>query len=267
MAVDSAGKRYSILNFGNPIITPLIIPDGTVAAADKYHFLNLYSGISLLAAPIFAGTIPDYSLTEGEASEAKDLSTYFSGATSYSIAPAVEAGWSFSTSTGILTIDPLVVGVYGTYVVTGTNAGGSDASNAFSVTVTEVVADDETPTGGFWFDYDRELRKRKQERKERERLEEEAKQIQDRLEREIALEFRKQETELARVKELKRLAVLAEEHRKAIHANLSDKVIKAADRAVRQGNYSAMEAFEREVFRAREEEEFLIMALNLILND
>lgn len=47
MALDSANKRYSMLNFGNPIIQPLIIPDGTIASADMYHFLNLYYGISL----------------------------------------------------------------------------------------------------------------------------------------------------------------------------------------------------------------------------
>lgn len=47
MAIDTAAKRYSMENFGNPIITPLIIPDGTVEASDRAHFLNLYSGIAL----------------------------------------------------------------------------------------------------------------------------------------------------------------------------------------------------------------------------
>ena len=47
MAIDSASKRFSMLSFGNPIASPLIIPDGTIDDGDKYHFLNLYFGITL----------------------------------------------------------------------------------------------------------------------------------------------------------------------------------------------------------------------------
>lgn len=36
-----------MINFGSPIINPLIIPDGTVDDGDRYHFLNLYFGITL----------------------------------------------------------------------------------------------------------------------------------------------------------------------------------------------------------------------------
>ena len=91
--------------------------------------------------PIFSGTIPDISLEESASTTEYDLSTYFTGATSYSISPAVEAGWSFNTTTGVLTILPDTIGDFGPYTVTGTNAGGSDSSNAFAVAVTaEVVA-------------------------------------------------------------------------------------------------------------------------------
>ncbi len=58
-----------------------------------------------------------------------DLSGYFTGATSYSIAPLVEAGWNFDTGTGILTVDTDVASSFGPYVVTGTNIDGSDDSN------------------------------------------------------------------------------------------------------------------------------------------
>lgn len=98
------------------------------------------------SAPVFSGPIPDISETENTGSHQYDLSTYFTGATSYSIAPAVETGWSFNTTTGELEIDTDVVGSFGPFVVTGTNLVGSDDSNGFSV---EVVAADsqQTPAG------------------------------------------------------------------------------------------------------------------------
>lgn len=91
------------------------------------------------APPVFSGTISNIEVTFNTGTYQYDYSTYFTGATSYSIAPSVEAGWSFNTSTGILEIDTDALGTFGTYIVTGTNAGGSDASNAFSVTVSEAV--------------------------------------------------------------------------------------------------------------------------------
>ena len=47
MAVDSARKRFSMMNFGSPIIMPLFIPDGTIDDEDRYHLLNLYYGINI----------------------------------------------------------------------------------------------------------------------------------------------------------------------------------------------------------------------------
>ncbi len=82
--------------------------------------------------PVFAGTIPDISAS---GTTITDLSSYFTGATSYSISPAVESGWTFDTGTGILTVEPGDAGTFGPYTVTGTNAVGSDDSNAFSVIV------------------------------------------------------------------------------------------------------------------------------------
>jgi len=85
--------------------------------------------------PVFAGTIPTIAANEGDSDIVTDLSGYFTGETSYSISPAVEVGWNFDTVTGILTVDTDVVGTFGTYVVTGTNASGSDASNMFNVII------------------------------------------------------------------------------------------------------------------------------------
>ena len=47
MAVDTAAKRYSMLNFGDGgTLVLLPAPDGTVATADKQHLLDCYSGIA-----------------------------------------------------------------------------------------------------------------------------------------------------------------------------------------------------------------------------
>jgi hypothetical protein len=103
-------------------------------------------GSDVVAPPIFSGTIADISETEGTGTHQYDLSGYFTGADSYSIAPALEAGWSFNTLTAVLEIDTDAVGIFGPFVVTATNASGTDDSNGFTVTV---VAAPTPPTDGF----------------------------------------------------------------------------------------------------------------------
>jgi len=129
---------------------------------------SLYGSFSGKAAspPVFSGTIADISVSANTGTYQYDYSGNFTGATSYSIAPAVEAGWSFNTSTAILEIDTDASGVFGAYVVTGTNITGSDASNAFSVSVTAVVSD--SPSGGF-FDYPLDRPRLKPKKKEDEK--------------------------------------------------------------------------------------------------
>ena len=116
---------------------PMIIPDGAIGAPDRAHFLNLYSGISLssVSPPVFSGLLSDLELRTNTSAKTIDYSGYFSDATSYSISPALESGWSFNTSTGVLLLDLGAVGTYGPYTITGTNAGGSGNSNEFYVRV------------------------------------------------------------------------------------------------------------------------------------
>lgn len=47
MAVDTAGKRFSLIGFGCPIPQLAWIPDGTVGDADRVDLLYLYSGFAL----------------------------------------------------------------------------------------------------------------------------------------------------------------------------------------------------------------------------
>jgi hypothetical protein len=161
--------------------------------------------------PVFSGTIPDITRNQNTGSHQYDLGAYFSGATSYSISPAIETGWVFDTGTGELTIDTDAVGVFGTYVVTATNINGTDDSNAFSVTVAAVAVDEQASGGWDYFvsSYEQELQRRRSERKKREELEEATEQIQDSLDRQIAYLLREQEAKDDRRNELERLASLA----------------------------------------------------------
>ncbi len=52
MAIDTAEKRFSMLNFGSTGTVHLLFePDGAVDADDRAHLLDLYSGIAL-GAPV-----------------------------------------------------------------------------------------------------------------------------------------------------------------------------------------------------------------------
>lgn len=87
------------------------------------------------SAPTFQGTIADIFERSDTGTHDYDLSPYFIGADSYSISPAVETGWTFNTSTAVLTIDTDALGLFGPYTVTATNAFGTADSNAFDVEV------------------------------------------------------------------------------------------------------------------------------------
>jgi hypothetical protein len=50
MAIDTANKRFSMMNFGRPPTSPLFPPSGSITEGDRYHLLNLYSGITLSGA-------------------------------------------------------------------------------------------------------------------------------------------------------------------------------------------------------------------------
>lgn len=104
-------------------------------------FLQNFLGMLGATTPIFSGPIPTLSAQPATGTHVFDLGAYFSGATSYSISPAVEAGWSFNTTNGQLTIDTDDTNTFGPYTVTATNASGSTNSNTFTVRVAAVVWD------------------------------------------------------------------------------------------------------------------------------
>lgn len=85
--------------------------------------------------PTLVANIPNIAKPEDTGTYEFDLSVYFTGATSYAIDPAVETGWDFNTSTGVLTIDTDDTSTFGPYTVTASNDDGDTDSNAFSVYV------------------------------------------------------------------------------------------------------------------------------------
>lgn len=87
------------------------------------------------APPSQLNPIPDIDVTDVQATYTYNLAQYFNGAASYSISPSVESGWSFNTSTGVLTIDTDVLGLYGPFAITVFNGTGSIASNTFTINV------------------------------------------------------------------------------------------------------------------------------------
>lgn len=120
--------------------------------------------------------------------------------------------------------------------------------------------------GGWAYLYDYEYEYRKKKKKELKELQEKAERIQNKLDRELALELRKQEKEQYRIEELRRLTKLAEDHQEELKQVVSQKALKAVESAIIKQTYSAMERMEREIAKAREEEAFLMQAASIILN-
>lgn len=56
MAVDSAAKRFSMLDFGRPGYPMVLVPDGTVGETDRADLLGLYAGLSLANVATILGT-------------------------------------------------------------------------------------------------------------------------------------------------------------------------------------------------------------------
>lgn len=150
-----------------------------------------------------------------------------------------------------------------------------DDIGGLSLTITNAVFDTDNPaivpqvastpfTGGFLYAYERARAARRKRLQEEEELEEQARALQDKVDREIALLLRAAEAEQARQAELDRLQGLVRAHSNA-QLQLSDRAKIAYVRALTQANFSAMEALDRELQRMIEEEE--ITALMILLNE
>lgn len=125
-----------------------------------------------------------------------------------------------------------------------------------------------TPSGGwdFMMKFESFREKREKDRRERDKIHEEIEVIEDVVDREIAQILQKDLITEAREKELKGLELLVATsfRNEDLPKAKAHGVAKAFVRAAVQGNFSAMEALEREMDSIREDEEFLMLAMVIL---
>lgn len=156
-------------------------------------------------------------------------------------------------------------------IISQSPAGGAFAGQGSTVTITVSLGpvSDTQPSGGWGFlnHYELDLKRRRKRDKERRELEEQTERIEASLDRDIAQLLREQEAIDDKRQDFERLAKLAKENADLEAARqYSERVAKALERVIAQGNYSAIEALDRELKRAQEDEEFLLLSITLLVD-
>lgn len=171
---------------------------------------------------------------------------------------------------GIVVAQSASVAGTGERSITGSGVVVAQSAIVVGVGTGPATLSSEQPSGGWLFlnQYEAEQRRRRARARKRKELEEASEQIEDALDRNIALLMREQEAKDEKRKDLERLGSLAKQNADLEAARAySERVATAFARAVTQGNYSALEALDRELRRASEEEEFLLTAIMMLLDD
>ena len=126
----------------------------------------------------------------------------------------------------------------------------------------EEVAEEATSGGwGFWHGYDQ--RERTDKRRELEERKAKTLKIKDSLDRQIALEQRR----IERHQELESLTDLVKEYQGSLRKETNERIDFIARQAINRRTFSAMERLERELALLREEELFLMLATQILLNE
>ena len=181
-----------------------------------------------------------------------------SGALDVEATLAGSTGWD-TAPTGALDVEATLAGSTGfTWTPTG-NLVDTDAATTI------------TPAGGGWMPlsdfYDRYKVEQKEREEERKRIKADIAVIEDDTDAQIAKLLHEQMEREAREQELTELeAYVAKSYAdpQVLAVEYNEKVAKAYVRAAAQMNFSAMEALERELDRAIEEEEFLMIAMTVL---
>lgn len=152
-------------------------------------------------------------------------------------------------------------------IISQSPTAGSEALSGSTVTITVSLGDQpqQQGGGGFWFGYDRFAAERRRRKREEQEREEEAQQIQDELDRQIAIEQRALEAEAADKADLQRIQKLADEYsgkKLGLPKKVSDALISAYERRSR----NALEQLLREIDRAQEEEEMALIISMLLID-
>lgn len=169
-------------------------------------------------------------------------------------------------------VDALTLAEFAASITTTSDTDVSASTDAlilstYAATIL-LLEDADQPTGGWGFynDYQIELNRRRRETREQERREREAQEIQNETDRKIAIEQRRIEAAERREAELSRVGEFSQRYQSVTaRKHLGERVAIAYERAAVQGNRSALEALDREMHRATEEEEFLMMATLMVL--
>lgn len=133
--------------------------------------------------------------------------------------------------------------------------------------IPEVASEEESNSGGyeFWLQWEQEFERRKHEKARKLRLKRKAKKIAAKLDRELYLAERKLEEEESRKAELARVNRLVSNNRDFIYSLENARIEKAMVEALERQTFSTMERLERELSRLKEEEDFLLMATQIIM--
>ena len=154
-------------------------------------------------------------------------------------------------------------------IISQSPTAGSFAAEGSTVTITVSLGrEPEAEATGGWFaflnTYERQLADRRDRERKRRELEEETDRIEDATDRQIAQLLREQEAKDARRAELERLTALARSNADIEAARqYSERVAKALQAAIERGTLEAAQRLEKELRKAQEEEQFLLLAIML----
>jgi hypothetical protein len=174
-------------------------------------------------------------------------------------------GDGFVVSVSTAYSDAVAIGL----IISQSPNGGEFAPSGGTVNIVVSLGPqpDEDNSGGWGFLVQYELeRRRKAERERRRRqLQEETEQIEAPVDKSIAQLLRKQERKDERRDEINRLKELVKSDRNQKAASAyNSKVGEAFRAAMERGTFSTLERLERELRRAQEEEEFMLVVARFL---
>jgi hypothetical protein len=107
--------------------------NGTYAGQIRQVVVRGY--FSSAVAPVQVDQLPNVAVKANSGTYNFPLAAYFTGETSFSVS-GLATGITFNTTTGVLTVNSATAsGTTSNIIVTGINATGSTAGNAFSVKI------------------------------------------------------------------------------------------------------------------------------------
>lgn len=282
MALDSEAKRWAMLQVANgPGYSHVINPSGSNfdSTVERLTLLNIYgANVSVdVTAPVLSsptGVKTGATTADGSVSTDEANGTLYHWVTTNATETAANIklnGDSQAVSTtGVQNVS--VTGLTPDTVYYAHFVHDDAASNESNVVTSAAFATDalavtSSPTGGFWVEYEKYRRRLEEERERLEKLKEKTEKVESEIDSEIAKLVQKDEAKEVRLNQLKALTKLAEEHRKDIEESREQRVIFAANKAIQEQTFSAMEAFERKLRRMKkEEEDFMEMASKLLFD-